>query len=72
LSEERFEGRFLADPRLPESAIELHWGKALAVPRALSVLTIAAGERSWTLEQDVRHPERWLAQVDPDSRRSWS
>jgi hypothetical protein len=72
LADQRPEGRFRADSRLPESEIELHWSQALAVPRALHVLTISVGERSWTLEQDLRHPDRWLAQADPDSRRHWS
>jgi hypothetical protein len=71
-SKERPEGRFLADPRLPESEVVLAWSHALAVPRAVAVLTITVGDESWTLEQDVRHPERWLAQAHSDSKRHWS
>jgi hypothetical protein len=72
VSEAHPEGSFLADPRLPESEISFAWSKALAVPKALTVLTISVGEDSWILEQDVRHPERWLTVVDPDYRRHWS
>ena len=72
MSVERPEGRFLADPRIPESEIEFRWGKALAVPSGLVILTIAVGDQSWTLEQDAHHPERWLAQTDLDHRRHWS
>jgi len=72
LAEKRPEGRFLADPRLPESEVVLTWNQALAVPRAVTVLTIVVGDESWTLEQDVRHPERWLAPTHSDSRRHWS
>jgi hypothetical protein len=71
-STERPEGRFRADPRIPESAIEFRWSEALAVPSPVAVLTITVGDESWTLEQDLRHPDRWLAHADADRRRHWS
>lgn len=69
---ERPEGRFRADPRLPESEIVLRWGTTPAVPRRLSVLTVSVGEQSWYLEQDFGNPERWLHQPDPNRLRGWS
>jgi hypothetical protein len=69
---ERPEGRFCADPRLPESEIVLRWGTMPAVPRPLSLLTVSVGEQSWNLEQDLSNRERWLHQPDPDRLRGWS
>jgi len=71
-SESRPEGRFLADPRLPESAVVLTWGTAPGVPRASATLTVCVGEKSWTLEQDARNPRRWLEQAHSDHGRCWS
>jgi hypothetical protein len=72
LAEERPEGRFVLDPRLPESALVLAWGEAPAYPRPLRVLTVTLGEESWVLEQDVHHPGRWLRQAGLEARRHWS
>src|SRR5689334_4599698 len=72
MAADRPEGRFRADPRLPESEVELAWGLAPAVPQPLTVLTVTVGDRSWTLHQDPRHPGRWREQADPDARRHWS
>jgi hypothetical protein len=72
LAPHRPEGRFVADPRLPELEVVLRWGQAPAIHRELSVLTVSVGDWSRTLEQDVRHPQRWLVQADPDHRRHWS
>jgi hypothetical protein len=70
-TEPRPEGRFRADPRIPESEIELHWGEVSAVPRRLTVLTVSAGDTTWTLEQDIRHPERWRSHADAEVHRAW-
>jgi hypothetical protein len=72
LAEPRPEGLLRADPRLPECAITFAWSQVPAVPRALTVLTLAVGGESWVLEQDIRNPQRWLLQADPDHRRHWS
>jgi hypothetical protein len=69
---ERPEGRFCADPRLPESEIVLRWGTLPAFPRPLSLLTVSVGEQSWNLEQDLCNRERWLREPDPDRLRGWS
>ena len=71
MAEDRPEGRFLADPRIPESEVLFEWSRASAGARTLSVLTVTAGGRTWTLEQDVRHPSRWIFLTDPDARRHW-
>jgi hypothetical protein len=52
-SAERHEGRYLPDPRLPESEIELKWGKNGRT------LTVTAAGRTWKLEQDADKPNRW-------------
>lgn len=69
---ERPEGRFRADPRLPESEFVLRWGTLPGVPRPLSLLTVSVGEQSWNLEQDFSNRERWLHQPDPTRLRGWS
>lgn len=50
---ERHEGRHLADPRLPESEIELRWGETGRT------LTVSAGGRTWELEPDADQPDQW-------------
>jgi hypothetical protein len=69
---ERPEGRFCADPRLPESEIVLRWGTMPAVPRPLSLLTVSVGEQSGNLARDLRNRERRLHQPDLDRLRGWS
>ena len=69
---ERPEGRFRADPRLPETEIVLHWASLPCVPRPLSLLTVSVGGQSWNLEQDLHNRDRWLHQPDPDRLRGWS
>jgi hypothetical protein len=69
-SAERPEGRHLADPRLPESEIELRWGESARPPRTLATLTVIAGGETWELEQDAHHPDRW--RLCGDDRRHWS
>ncbi len=71
-SPDRPAGRFVVEPRLPETEVILHWSTAPGVPRALQVLTVTAGGHQWVLEQDVRHPERWREQAELDARRTWS
>jgi hypothetical protein len=57
--EERHEGRYLPDPRLPESEIELTWGDAGRT------LAVTACGRTWHLEQDADAADRWrLRQTD--------
>lgn len=72
LAEPRPSGRFRADPRLPESEVALEWSTAPAVGTTLAVLTVTAGDESWTLEQDLRNPGRWLELTHTDLRRHWS
>jgi hypothetical protein len=69
---EHREGRFCAEPRLPESEIELRWGTSPATPEPLRVLTVSLGDRCWELEQDIHNRKRWLHQPDPDRLRGWS
>lgn len=71
-AEQRPEGRFLADPRLPESDVLFAWSQLAAVPRALHVLTVSTGGETWVLEQDVHHPDRWRLQGHSDHWRAWS
>jgi hypothetical protein len=71
-SETRPHGRFLADPRLPESEVVLRWGETTAVPRGFPVLHVSAGGQSWSLEQDNHNPERWRVQAAPEHGRQWS
>jgi hypothetical protein len=71
-SESRPEGRLLADPRVPESEIVFTWGEITAVPRSLRTLNVSVGGQSWTLEQDLRNPERWLVHAAPEPGRHWS
>jgi hypothetical protein len=69
-SADRPEGRFVADPRLPEVEVALSWS---TVPGgARPVLTVALGDQAWALEQDARDPSRWRLRSDPDHRRHWS
>jgi hypothetical protein len=72
LAEPRPAGRFLAEPRLPESEIMLTWGQTPAVPQALAVLAVVVGEQSWTLEQDIHEPERWRELAHHEHGRMWS
>jgi hypothetical protein len=69
-AKDRPEGRFVADPRLPEVELTLSWGAVPGGTRA--VLTVSLGERTWVLEQDARYPSRWRLRSDPDHRRHWS
>lgn len=69
-SESRPEGRFVADPRLPEAELVLAWGTVPGGTRA--TLTVVIGELEWVLEQDPRHPARWRLRCDPDHCRVWS
>lgn len=71
-AQDRPEGRFLADPRIPESEVVFGWGTSPAVGRALRVLTITFAGETWLLEEDLHDPERWVLQADVDSRRHWS
>ena len=68
----RPQGRFLADPRIPESEVEFAWGEVPALPKPRVVLTVSVGGQSWTLEQDAHDPGRWLRQAHADRRRHWS
>lgn len=68
--QERPAGRYLPDPRLPESEIELTWGELARPPRTLRTLTVAAGGQTWELEQDPHHPDRW--RLTGDHHRHWS
>ena len=67
---DRPEGRFVAEPRLPEVELALSWGTVPGGTRA--VLTVSLGGLTWVLEQDPRHPSRWRLRCDPDHCRIWS